>query len=123
MQTAGTSQLISEGMKRAKKLKKSTLPFCQTIRVVMSPKGEKAPPALAAMTMLMHETTMKAGLLAPTAITTAPISRAVVRLSATGEMKKASRPVIQKIWRRVNPLLTSHERSARKVLRSSSALM
>ena len=44
-------------------------------------------------------------------------------LSATGEMKKASRPVIQKIWRRVNPLVTIHERSARKALRSSSALM
>ena len=33
----------------------------------------------------------------PMAMTTAHISRAVVRLSATGEIKKASKPVIQKI--------------------------
>ncbi|MNT43935.1 hypothetical protein D3C72_1804320 [compost metagenome] len=61
----------------------------------MSPNGEKAPPALAATTMLMHETVTKRGLPAPTAITTAPITRAVVRLSATGLRQNARPPVTQ----------------------------
>ena len=82
-------------MKSRKKVWNGTIPFCQTIRVVMSPNGLKAPPALAAMTMLMQPRATKRGLSAPTAITTAHINNAVVRLSATGEMKKARKPVIQ----------------------------
>ena len=41
-------------MKSLKKVKKSTIPACQTIKVVMSPNGLKAPPAFAATTMLIH---------------------------------------------------------------------
>ena len=95
MIAAGTTQLTREGMNRAKKVPKPTIPFCQTIRVVMSPKGLKAPPALAPMTTLMQPRETKVGLERPTARSTAHISSAVVRLSATGEMKKASRPVSQ----------------------------
>jgi hypothetical protein len=82
-------------MNSRKKVWNGMMPFCQTISVVMSPKGLKAPPALAATTILMQPSTTKRGLSAPTAITTAHISSAVVRLSATGEMKKARKPVIQ----------------------------
>ena len=90
----------------------STLPFCQTIRVVISPKGEKAPPALAATTTLIQATMTNLRLLPPTAMTTAPMSSAVVRLSAKGEIKNESAPVTQKTVRRVNPRLTSQERKA-----------
>jgi Na+/H+ antiporter NhaD/arsenite permease-like protein len=67
--------------------------------VVMSPNGLKAPPALAATTILMQAMPTNLGLSAPTASTTAHISSAVVRLSATGEMKKARKPVIQNSFR------------------------
>ena len=59
----------------------------------MSPNGLNAPPAFAATTMLMQASVTKRGAPAPTAMTTAPMTSAVVRLSATGEMKKASTPV------------------------------
>ncbi len=39
------------------------MPFCQTISVVMSPKGLKAPPALAATTMLMQASATNSRLL------------------------------------------------------------
>ena len=123
MQIAGIIQLMTDGIKMAKNSKKLTLPFCQTIKVVMSPKGENAPPALAATTIFMQATTMNVLLLPPTAMATAPISRAVVRLSATGEITKDSRPVNQKTVRSVNPLLTIHDRNALNTLRSSRALM
>ncbi len=71
------------------------MPFCQTIRVVMSPKGLKAPPALAATTTLMQARLTNRALAPPTVRITAHISSAVVMLSAIGEMKKASRPVSQ----------------------------
>ena len=41
-------------MKSLKKVKKSTIPACQTIKVVMSPNGLKAPPALAATTIFIQ---------------------------------------------------------------------
>ena len=129
MMTAGTSQLTREGMKRWKKDQKSTGPmavsisFCHTIRVVMSPNGLKAPPALAATTMLIQASSTKRWLSPPTASTTAHISKAVVRLSAMGEMKKASRPVIQNRLRKPKPLRTSQVRRASNTRRSSMALM
>ena len=89
----------------------------------MSPNGLKAPPALAATTMLMQATVMNCVLLPPTAMTTVAISRAVVRLSATGEMKNASRPVIQKTARSEKPRVTSQTRSASNTPRSSMVLM
>ena len=88
-------------MNSAKNTQKSTAPllammfFCQTISVVMSPNGLNAPPALAATTILMHASMTNFLLPPPTAITTAAISSAVVRLSAIGEMQKANRPVTQ----------------------------
>ena len=36
---AGMTQLITEGIKMLKNVKNSTIPACQTIKVVMSPKG------------------------------------------------------------------------------------
>ena len=89
----------------------------------MSPNGLNAPPAFAATTILMQATSTKPGLLPPTASTTAHISKAVVRLSATGEIKNASSPVTQNNWRRFIPDSISQERSAANTLRSSMALI
>ena len=92
---AGITKLTTAGINNLKKTLNSIIPFCQTIKVVISPKGLNAPPALAATTILMQEREMKRGLSEPTAITTAHIIKAVVRLSAIGEIKKANIPVIQ----------------------------
>jgi len=73
----------------------STFPAVQTIRVVMSPKGLQAPPALAATTMLVKERTMNRELPPLTARATVDISRALVRLSASGERKKVIIPMAQ----------------------------
>ena len=89
----------------------------------MSPKGLKAPPALAATTILMQATTTKRVLSPPTAMATVAISRAVVRLSASGEMTKDSTPVSQKIWRREKPRETSQARRALNTPRSSMVLI
>ena len=86
--------------------------------VVISPNGLNAPPALAATTTLMQATTTNFGRSRPTASATAPRMRAVVRLSAIGEMTNASPPVIQKIARRLNPRPASCERRAAKTPRS-----
>ena len=112
MMTAGISQLNRAGTKRLKNWPNDACPFCHTIRVVISPKGEKAPPALAPTTILIQARATNFLLFGATAITTAPMSRAVVRLSAMGEITKARKPVIQKILRRENPLETSQERRA-----------
>ena len=93
---------------------------CHAMSVVMSPNGLKAPPALAATTTLMQATTTNFGRSRPTASATAPMIRAVVRLSAIGEMTNASPPVIQKIARRLKPRLASHARRAAKTPRSPS---
>jgi len=95
MMMAGTSQFTSDGTKSAKNSRNVTLSFCQTIRVVMSPKGENAPPAFAATTMLMKPMATNFGESLPIARTTAPITRDVVRLSSTPERKNARVPVIQ----------------------------
>ena len=89
----------------------------------MSPKGLKAPPALAATTMLMQATVMNLGLPAPTAMTTAPMIRAVVRLSASGEMKNASSPVSQNRLRSEKPDEINHARKALNTSRSCRVLM
>jgi len=49
---------------------------------------------------------------------TAPITSAVVRLSATGEMTKDGAPVTQKSWRRERPRETSQARRVSKTPRS-----
>jgi hypothetical protein len=123
MKKAGIRKFTSAGIKRSKNPKKSMMPFCQTIRVVMSPKGLKDPPAFAATTMLMHARVTKRVLSPPTAMTTAHIKSAVVRLSATGEMQNASPPVIQKSARRPKPLRINQERKASNTCRSCMALM
>ena len=56
---------------------------------------------------------------APIAITTAPITNAVVRLSATGEMKNARMPVNQNTARRDNPNETRRVRKAEKTFCST----
>ena len=95
MMAAGISQLISEGRKSAKKSLNGTMPLCQIMSVVMSPKGENAPPALAATTILTSAPTV-AFLLCPTvAMATVPMTSAVVRLSARGERKNAIAPTVQ----------------------------
>ena len=67
----------------------------------MSPNGEKAPPALAATTILIHAKQINFLLPLATAITTAHISNAVVKLSAIGDIKKESTPVIIKIFLKI----------------------
>ena len=81
-----------------KKSKKETKPLCQTIKVVISPKGENAPPALAATTIFIRPGTIKALLPLPATITTVPRISAVVKLSAIGERKKAIIPEITNIF-------------------------
>ena len=97
-----------------KKLAKFHQTFCQTIKVVMSPNGLKAPPAFAAITIFMQPIATKAVFFLATAITTAAMTRAVVRLSATGEMKNANNPVIQNIALKDSPLDTSTDLKAPK---------
>jgi hypothetical protein len=99
IKTAGTTKLTSEGRHSRKKSLKATNPFCHTISVVMSPKGENAPPALAATTILMHPVPMNFLFSLPTASSTAHRTSAVVRLSRTGDNTKASPPVNQKSFR------------------------
>lgn len=123
MMTAGTRKITTAGMNRAKKVQNSTIPFCQTIIVVISPKGEKAPQALAPTTILMHERVTKRLLSPPTASTTAHIISAVLRLSAIGNMKNARVPVIQNRERKPKPLRTNQTRSASNTRRSFIALM
>eukprot|EP00300_Choanocystis_sp_HF-7_P024828 c26388_g1_i1.p2 GENE.c26388_g1_i1~~c26388_g1_i1.p2 ORF type:complete len:139 (+),score=1.50 c26388_g1_i1:258-674(+) len=71
--------------------------------------------------MLMQEILTKRALSPPTAMMTAHINKAVVMLSAMGEIKKANIPVIQNSWRRLKPLRTNQERSASNTSRSSMA--
>ncbi len=120
---AVTNQFTTDGTSSAKNSANCTCPFCQTISVVMSPNGLKAPPALAATTILIQARAMKRWSLPPTDITTVDINNAVARLSATGDIKKAIPPVIQNICRRENPWLTSQARSTSKIPRSSMVLM
>ena len=61
----------------------------------MSPKGQKAPPALAATTKLTKPMLTNFSLSAPTAITTAPTNKAAVKLSATADKKNVITPVIK----------------------------
>ena len=122
MMVAGTRKFSVEGRNSAKKVQKSTTPFCQTIRVVISPKGENAPPALAATTMLIQARVTKRLLSPPTDSTTAHMSSAVVRLSSTAERKNATTPVIQNSCRKDKPRLTSSARRASNTLRSVIAL-
>mmetsp|Transcript_8682 Transcript_8682/g.38335 ORF Transcript_8682/g.38335 Transcript_8682/m.38335 type:complete len:240 (+) Transcript_8682:876-1595(+) len=93
---AGTSQFTTAGAKSPGNSSSRTFPFCQTISVVKSPKGEKAPPAFAATTMLTQHIATYSSYPCPRLLITAPMSTAVVRLSAMGESQKAMRPVIQK---------------------------
>jgi hypothetical protein len=92
---AGTMKFTTDGTNSRKKSANATSPFCHTIRVVMSPNGLNAPPALAATTMLTQDSATKPGISRPSAMTTAHITSAVVRLSAKGEITKASPPVAQ----------------------------
>ena len=59
---AGTRKLTALGRNSSRNVAKSTTPRCQTISVVMSPNGLKAPPALAATTILMQAMPIKRGL-------------------------------------------------------------
>ncbi|MNJ64413.1 hypothetical protein D3C77_603610 [compost metagenome] len=120
---AGIRKLSRAGMKSAKNWPNGTLPACHTIRVVMSPKGLKAPPALAATTMLMQARLMKRRSPLATLSTTVHIRSAVVRLSTTGEMKKARNPVSQNRVRRLSPARTRRARRAANSNLSSMALM
>ena len=61
----------------------------------MSPNGQKAPPALAAITKFTKPILMNFSLSEPTANTTAPTNKAAVRLSATADRKKVMIPVIK----------------------------
>src|SRR5688572_4120659 len=122
MHSAGTSQLASDGRNKLKNPVNETMPFCHTIKVVMSPKGLKAPPALAATTILMQAGTRNLGLPRPTLNMTAPITSAVVRLSRMGDSTKADSPVSQNMLGNEKRLATIQDRKAAKTFRSSSTL-
>mmetsp|Transcript_47227 Transcript_47227/g.75623 ORF Transcript_47227/g.75623 Transcript_47227/m.75623 type:complete len:251 (+) Transcript_47227:105-857(+) len=120
---AGTSQFTADGMSSLGNSSSCSFPFCHTMRVVRSPKGEKAPPALAATTMFTQHIATYSCSPWPRLETTAPISTAVVRLSAMGESQKAIRPVIQKHERYENPPSTSHMRMRANTLSCCMVLM
>ena len=84
----------------------------------MYPNGEKAPPALAATTIFMHAKPINFVLFFPTAITTAHIINAVVRLSAMGDIKNDKIPVIQNIFLKVKPWPTNQDLNASKTFLS-----
>ena len=73
-----------------------------------------APPAFAATTILTKPIEINLVLLPPTAITTAPIMSAVVKLSAIGEIKNAKKPVNQNSCRKLKPLEISQTLSFSK---------
>ena len=87
MQKAGIIKLITAGKNNLKKSANCNLLLCHTIKVVISPNGLNAPPALAATTILIQAQQINFLLSGATAITIADISNAVVKLSATGEIK------------------------------------
>ena len=91
----GIIKFTSEGKNNFKNWKNSTYPACQTIKVVISPKGLNAPPAFAATTIFTQLILVKFLLPLPTAKTTAHIVKAVVKLSAIGDKKNDIKPVIQ----------------------------
>ena len=95
MMAAGTRKLTTEGRNKEKKWVNGTMPFCQTNRVVISPKGLKEPPALVATTMLTQAIETNLGFFLPMTITTEPIRRAVDKLEITADSRKDRIPVIQ----------------------------
>ena len=89
-----------------------TFPAVQTISVVISPKGLQAPPALAATTILTKAGTMNFLLPSLTANATVDMSRALVKLSASGDSKNVKIPVAQKSDLNPIPLDNNHARNA-----------
>ena len=123
MITAGIIQLTIEGITKAKKVVKGITPFCQTIKVVISPNGLNAPPAFAATTILIQAIAINLIFVPPTAIATVDINNAVVKLSAIGDNKNDNTPVIQNILRKEKPRETNQARNASNTLRSAMVLM
>ena len=103
-------------------MKKSTFSFCHTMSVVMSPNGLNAPPAFAAITTLMQPSPMNRDCPTPAAMSTAHMSRAVVRLSANGEITNDNPPVIQKMAVAPKPRRTIQARRLSNTPRSSIEL-
>ena len=93
------------------------------MRVVISPKGLKAPPAFAATTIFIHASATNFVCPTPTAITTAHISNAVVKLSAIGEIKKERTPVIRKTFLKLKLRATSQARRYSNTFRSVMVLI
>mmetsp|Transcript_7660 Transcript_7660/g.47284 ORF Transcript_7660/g.47284 Transcript_7660/m.47284 type:complete len:226 (-) Transcript_7660:824-1501(-) len=122
MRLAGTNQLTKEGSRSSTKSGMSSLCFCQTMSVVTSPKGLNAPPAFDATIVLMNPSTTKLGCPLPTVLMTAPIRRAVVRLSASGERKKAISPVTQNMVFRLYSFSTRNTLRYPKTLSSCMVL-
>lgn len=121
---AGTSQFTNDGTSNKKNCWNSTSsPFCRTIKVVISPKGLKAPPALAATTTLTHAMTTNLVLDLPADIITVDISKAVVRLSAKGERQNEITPVIQNMTFREKCREINHEDKESKTTRSFMVLI
>jgi hypothetical protein len=85
MIAAGSGQFTRDGMLRVRNWMVVTLPDVQTMRVVMSPKGDHAPPALAAMMISMNAGIMNRLLPPLTAPATVVMRSALVRLSARRE--------------------------------------
>ena len=123
MINAGTTQFSNDGINKKANFKVSTLPEVQTIRVVISPKGLQAPPALAATTILIKAGIINLEFPLLTAKATVDIKRALVKLSASGERKNVIVPVAQKSGRKPRPFLKSQERKERKTSRSSKVFI
>ena len=85
--------------------------------------ARNAPPAFAATTILTKAIEIKRTLPLPTAITTAPIMSAVVKLSAIGDIKNAIKPVSQNNCLKLKPLLISQTFSFSNTKRSRIASM
>ena len=74
------------------------MPFCHTIKVVISPNGLNAPPEFEATTIFMQLILIKFLFLFPIDIIIELIIIAVVKLSAIGDIKNDKDPVNQKIF-------------------------
>ena len=88
---------IRDGKKILKNDVNKSILFCHIIRVVISPKGLNAPPALAATTVLIQHIFINLLSLLKDVITE-HIIKAVVKLSAIGDKKNDNIPVNQYIF-------------------------
>ena len=120
---AGTRKLTKAGMNNTKNCSNFTNSACHIIRVVISPKGLKTPPALEAITIFIQAILINFKSLGATLSTIAHISMAVVKLLANDEITKANKPVTQNKLRKLNPFDIIQIRKLSNTPRSSIAFI